>query len=340
MDMKLTHIDRLLVAVSMLVVGTLGVITIVTTPLASATKNVANGSYQRAYETRFVDGLPSRQWATEVWNAARLAMLGEVNDGAVLGRDGWLFTAEEFTEPADTRDLQTELDRARTMLAVSGIQLLPVIIPDKARIMRGQLRRGRSVRFATRYDRALEAVERAGLPVVDLRPALLADDASFMRTDTHWSPSGARAVAYVVAAALPDALPPRTDFTTDLTGTKPFEGDLLAFINIGAWRAWVGPAPEAIATFATKAVNAVGGDLFGDVTIPVVLIGTSYSARADFHFEGFLKHALGVDVLNLAEEGNGPFAPMESLLNSDTIESAAPQFVIWEIPERYLTTRT
>jgi alginate O-acetyltransferase complex protein AlgJ len=339
MDMELTHIDRLLVAVAILVVGALGAATIAMTPIASATRDLADGSYQRAYEKRFVDGLPSRRFATELWNAARFAALGEVNDGAVVGRDGWLFTAEEFTEPSEVRDFQTELENARAELANAGVQLLPVIVPDKARIMNEKLSRRRSASFVSRYDRALEAIERAGLPVIDLRPALFAEGESFMRTDTHWSPSGARAVAAAAAIALAGEALPQKFVTTIATGTRPFDGDLLSFANTGPFREWVGPASEAIATFVTTA-DAVGdGGLLGDIAIPVVLVGTSFSARPEFHFEGFLKQALGADVLNLAREGHGPFAPMDVFLNSDTIASVAPHVVVWEIPERYLSTK-
>lgn len=339
MDTTLTKADRFLAASSMLLVGAIGAVTIATTPPGTPGSGMADGSFQRAYEARFVDGLPTRGWTTGLWNAVRMAALGEVNDGAVPGRNGWLFTAEEFTEPTETRDLATELETARAALASADIQLVPVIVPDKARIMRAHLPRGRSAGFATRYDRTLATIEQAGLPVIDLRPAMRNAAPAFMRTDTHWSPAGARVAAEAVAAALADITLPATGFATFTAASLPFDGDLLTFANTGPWRGRIGPAQETIATFETLAEEAGGGDLFGDVTIPVVLVGTSFSARTEFHFAGFLRQAFGADVLNVAIEGQGPFVPMDRFLHSDAIHSATPRIVIWEIPERYLTTR-
>ena len=98
----------------------------------------------------------------------------------------------------------------------------------------------------------------------------------------------------------------------------------------------VGPADEAIDTFEST-VNA-SADLFGDAPLPVALIGTSYSAKREFHFEGFLKHALQADVLNASLVGQGPFAPMDTFLADLDALSTPPSLVLWEIPERFLTS--
>jgi len=41
--------------------------------------------------------------------------------------------------------------------------------------------------------------------------------------------------------------------------------------------------------------------------------------------------------MNVAEEGRGPFRPMQNYLDGDTISDVPPKIVIWEIPERYVT---
>jgi len=334
------RIEHLLAASSMLVVGAIGAATIASTPVEPSAAQAIDGSFQRAYESRFLEALPTRDWTTGLWNAVRYAALGEVNDGAVPGRDGWLFTAEEFAEPQETRDLAHDIAHARDTLAAMGVRLVPVIVPDKARIMRDKLPRGRSEAFAGRYDRTLAVIGAAGLSAIDLRSAMTEASASFMRTDSHWSPAGTRAAAEAVATALADAGLPETAFTTEVGDERPFEGDLLNFVDTGPWQSLVGPAAETIQTYETVAMDAGLGDLFGDVTIPVVLVGTSFSARTEFHFEGFLKQALGADVVNVAIEGQGPFVPMDRFLESDTIDQASPEVVIWEIPERYLSTRS
>lgn len=72
----------------------LDAVTLGTTPIGHAGSNLADGSYQRAYEHRFEERLPTAHSAAQVLAALRLALFEEVAEGAVLGSEGWLFTAE------------------------------------------------------------------------------------------------------------------------------------------------------------------------------------------------------------------------------------------------------
>ena len=307
------------------------------TDAGNLTTGWSDGAYQRGFEARFEKSIPTQETSVALWATLRWTLFNETSAGAVAGQDGWLFTAEEFTEPATTRDLGAELTRVAEVLSRNDIRLVPVIVPDKARMQADRLPRARSHGFETRYDRALATIRNAGLTAIDLRPAL-ASDQSFMRTDTHWSPAGAEAVARTLADHLADIeLAPAT-VGTEITGGTSFEGDLLAFVATGIYRATFGPAPEMIPTFETRIETTES--LFGDADIPVALVGTSYSAKTEFHFEGFLKQALQADVLNASTVGQGPFAPMDTFLNDLTHLTALPSLVIWESPGRYLTTRT
>jgi alginate O-acetyltransferase complex protein AlgJ len=285
---------------------------------------------------RFERSIPTHKQSAAIWAAARWALFTETSTGAVAGRDGWLFTAEEFCEPADVRDLGEELRRASAILASRSIQLIPVIVPDKARMQADRLPRARSEDFASRYDLALQMIATAKLPVIDLRPALNFGQ-SYMRTDTHWSPEGAQRSAEEIAAAISYIGIARASVETKANGTQVFEGDLLSFAATGAFRGIVGPAAEVIQTYETNVAAATG--LFGEAVIPVALVGTSYSAKAEFHFHGFLMQALEADVLNASVVGQGPFAPMDSFLAELEQLASPPSLVIWEIPERYLTSR-
>ncbi|MGI1662647.1 alginate O-acetyltransferase AlgX-related protein [Palleronia sp. KMU-117] len=306
---------------------------------------VFDGAYQRIYEERFERELPGRDLAIHLWNALGLALLGEVAEGAVLGEDGWIFTAEEFQAPQDTRDVWAELERARDVLSAQGIRLVPVIVPDKARIMAAHLPRQRSPRFDLRYQTLLDGLQARGYPAIDLRQALSAGrDAAvgFMKTDTHWSPAGAARAARQIADALgPTGLPVK-DFASRRVDEAGFDGDLLAFADVGPFRARFSILHETIEVFETNEETASSGgtalDLFGDAEVPVALVGTSYSARSEFHFEGFLKSELDADLVNHAEAGLGPFVPMDRFLASLADTAPRPQLVIWEIPERYLNT--
>lgn len=307
------------------------------TDAGNVTTGWRDGAYQRGFETRFEQSIPAHDSSAALWATLRWVLFDEPAEGAVAGKDGWLFTAEEFSEPTSTRHLADELKRVSDRLAVHDIALVPVIIPDKARIHEDRLARGRSAGFSSRYARALETIDHAGLTVIDLRPAL-AFDQSFLRTDTHWSPSGAERAAQAIAAALADHALPETTVTTQASGEKQFDGDLLPFVATGPYRDRFGPSPVRIRTFETTVDSNQG--LFGDAEIPVALVGTSYSAKPDFHFEGFLKTALKADVLNVSAIGQGPFVPMDAFLNDLDQLSTLPSLVIWEIPERYLTTRS
>jgi alginate O-acetyltransferase complex protein AlgJ len=81
--------------------------------------------------------------------------------------------------------------------------------------------------------------------------------------------------------------------------------------------------------------NAPAAGLFGDQDVPVVLAGTSYSLRGNFH--GFLQEALSVEVLNVARDGGGFLQSIRDYLKDDAFVSSKPQVLIWELPERFLS---
>ncbi|NBF41214.1 MAG: hypothetical protein GVY14_12450 [Spirochaetes bacterium] len=180
--------------------------------------------------------------------------------------------------------------------------------------------------------------------VVDARGALRrarsAGTEVFLRTDTHWTPEGAAAVARAVAGEVSGLLErrgvPRTRFERDAAGTVAHRGDLLRFLPLGPFDVAFGPAPDSLTRYETAAADSDSGGLFDDPSIPVTLVGTSYSADELWGFPGALAEAIEADVLTVAAEGEGPFEPMEEYLRGETITDQPPELVIWEIPERYL----
>ncbi|RYZ67063.1 MAG: hypothetical protein EOP08_03570, partial [Proteobacteria bacterium] len=145
--------------------------------------------------------------------------------------------------------------------------------------------------------------------------------------------------AGVAAAAVGDALGQTTPNAYAISARAPAEreGDLSKFIVTGGLAPLVGLGPESVTPYqTTTSADASSGDIFGPSSIPYVLTGTSYSANELWSFADSLKAALGADVLNMAEEGKGPIAPMRALLASDTLKDSPPETVIWEFPVRYL----
>ncbi|MBN1835516.1 MAG: hypothetical protein JW820_06670, partial [Spirochaetales bacterium] len=148
----------------------------------------------------------------------------------------------------------------------------------------------------------------------------------------------AEAVAPRVRAELRRAGSPRAAFATASGEPREHRGDLLNFIRLGPWLDRFGPQPDRVApplAVPAKEGGQAEPGLFDQIVIPVVLVGTSYSAGELWSFEDCLKAALQADVLSVAEEGQGPLVPMQALLQGAVLSDVQADVVIWEIPERY-----
>ncbi|MBN2551359.1 MAG: hypothetical protein JXB06_01260 [Spirochaetales bacterium] len=313
--------------------------------------SLLDGSWVSRYEERFEESLPLRAPAAGLWDLIRYTVFGEGAPGVLVGRNGWLFTAEEFRAPDRAADgeyhrLEEQLDlvsRVRRSLEARGVALTVVLVPAKARVYPEHLGRHVPPEGARkRYAAVLQGLSARGIAVADLLEPL--KDARragevFLRTDTHWTPHGAQRAAQAVSAlVIPElerAGSPRTAFRIAREQETEHRGDLLNFIRLGPWLERFGPPPDRITPNRAAAGEAAETGLFDELAIPVVMTGTSYSAGPLWGFEHALKTALRADVLNAAEDGLGPFQPMQSLLDSPVLEDVGARVVVWEIPERY-----
>ena len=315
-----------------------GAIGLALTEVPLQDRAVLSGGYQRAYEDAFTENMPLTDTARAAYTAMTLALFGEAGPEVVVA-DNWVFTTEEMSFHGAPNSFHLELEAARAVLAADGITLIPIIVPDKARIYGDLLPRDRAADLDQRYAASLAILSDLGFPAVDLASALSdgrGQANTFMRTDTHWSPFGAELAARAVAEVSPTGT---GQFETTLGASVPFIGDLRAFVEVGPFADWIGPAPEAIRA-PTTVVTSSGLGLFDDVTVDAVLVGTSFSARTEFNFAGALQQATGLTIVNLSEEGRGPFAPMQDVLADGTLQDLSPTVVFWEIPERYIQPRT
>jgi len=287
--------------------------------------------------------MPHRVPSIDVMGAARYAIFHEGRPGVVVGNDGWLFSREEFAAPLDrTPDLAEAaagLAEVRGLLAAKGIDLVVVPLPAKADIYREHLSDSAIPDDLARlYDDFTALLQREGISYVDTRQPLLrarAEGQLFLTTDTHWTPLGASVAAAAVSQEL--GVKQADAYTISAKAPAEREGDLSKFIVTGELAPLVGLGPESVTPYqATTSADAASGDIFGPSSIPYVLTGTSYSANELWSFTDSLKAALGADVLNMAEEGKGPIAPMRALLAGDTLTDNPPETVIWEFPIRYL----
>lgn len=316
----------------------------------SPEKPVWNGEWSLAYEATLNQGLGFRQFAIDTWGILDYALFREGRDGVLVGDDGWLFTSEEFKGyPQGDKAMQDKLELAVTAqkkLAEVGSNLIVVIIPSKARIYSENLGRYSLPGYTQNvYETFAGELEARNIKVVSLLEPLSTAKAQqdvFLKTDTHWTPYGAQVAAQTIAEAVAEhhvlpSLNTATYQTTPKEAALSHKGDLLTYLPLGSFQERLGPAFDALDEQTTELIGeSSGGGLFGESSIPVTLVGTSYSANPLWNFEGALKQSLGADVLNVANQGEGPVVPMREYLESQALEDAPPELVIWEIPERFI----
>ena len=312
-------------------------------------ESVMNGDWTAAYQDAFEEALALRTPAVNLWGMLEYTLFREGRPGVLIGEDGWLFTTEEFqTYPdgaaASRENLETILN-VRDRLAAEGVSLVVAVLPAKASVYEEALGRYTLPAEArARYENLRGELREHDVIAPDVLGALLeatTEAPVFLRTDTHWTPFGARAVAELVAREVRAKVPfeglGETEFETQASGSESYRGDLLAFVPLGGLER-LGPRADGLERVQTTPLEA-GSNLFGEPRVPVALVGSSYSANSRWNFQGALQNALRADVLNAAKEGEGPFAPMTQYLASEAFRNARPELVIWEIPARYLPVR-
>lgn len=307
------------------------------TPLSLPRDDLLAGGLTRDFEAQYKKTLPHFSPSFGVIGAVRYAVLGEARGGAVVGRDGWLFTAEEAqTLPSadDRRAIIAEIQNVGARLAAQGTDLAVLVLPAKIDIQNAQSPDlALSTNMARLHADFLTDLRTAGVTAIDPRPAMIDQkEQVFFATDTHWTPFGAGLAAKAAGATLPHGA---LIFTAKNIHTKPMTGDLIRFVTDDRLAPMIGLLPEKV-TLSTMTSGTAPKDIFDAAPADIVLIGTSYSANLDWGFADALSHVLGREVANHAEMGLGPVRPMLTYLQSDDFQTKPAKLVIWEFPIRYL----
>jgi len=292
--------------------------------------------------------------AARLERAGSWLLLRDTGPRVRKGCEDWLFLTDELKVNRHAQGNAAVKVEAvigvQQRLREQGIALLVAVVPDKSRIATDQLcGLQRPTMLAQRANAWVATLDRAGVPALNLEPALQPlGSAAWLRTDTHWSQSGAHAAAQAIAQAVQDLgirATPHKEFETHTEPADLRPGDLVRLAGLDWLPLNWQPAADMVAATQTRerqddaahARNDDLDDLFGDDNLPnVTLIGTSFSRNSNF--VGFLQMALGAPVGNFARDGGGFSGGANQYFNNPAFWQTPPRLVIWEIPERDLQT--
>lgn len=291
---------------------------------------------------------PFRQASLNGWAALDYVLFREGKPGVIVGDQGWLFSSEEFPLPsAVDHHLQANVAHIRRVveeLAVQGIRVVVLPVPEKAEIHSAHVpdRLRPRILPLSRVGRELDA---AGLEWLDLRRPFMAASGHgippFFRTETHWTPEGAR----IAAAHIRDWLlqQPGLQWQPQAYGVErqpaqPLESDLENYLPLRPLFGELLPAAEQYTPTRVVARNLASNEdaLFGNTGNTVALVGTSYSADERWNLPGWLRLGLQTDIDNVSEKGKGPFVPMDRFRALVKDGQTGAKVVIWEMPVRVL----
>lgn len=303
-----------------------------------------DGQLMREFEAHFDQTFFLRDFAIRQWSNVQYLLFDEGTSGVILGKQGWLFSNQEYLWPQDFElAFEHQLDHISTVqqqLSRDGIRLILLPVPLKVGVYQQHLVSRPDSRILTLHDTFVDALKHRGIEVANIHADLNESSEqvpTFVRTDTHWTPEGARQAARSLARQYPDLISD-VPFVSRPMGDVVHQGDLLNFINFAPELAPDFFAPVQLQAYeTTQKVQAFDEQsLFGDQTPSLVLVGTSYSQMDLWNFPGFLKEALQQDLVTIALQAKGPNQAMQEFITSDLATSMTPHTLIWEYPVRTL----
>jgi alginate O-acetyltransferase complex protein AlgJ len=331
-------------------------------------KSFREGAMTQTLEKQIDLKLPFRSTAIAFANTIRYQLFAGGGDQVRTGKNDWLFIAEELKfegQKANHASAQTVAMpsitvtpeaalKARVMLMADlakhlqaqGVKLVVVLVPDKARLYSQYLNHGDYPPYnKARYQAALDGLKSQNVTAVNLlsvfEPAAKQSEI-YYRTDTHWNQLGALLAAKEISSVIKTLnLDLKTiNFKTTAKGAaQERSGDLIRLMGLEFVPNFLRPkldseTLEETIEVATSSTEKPSAGLFDDASVAVVLAGTSYSLRANFH--GRLQEHLQTKVLNTAKDGGGFLQAITAYLKDDAFRSSKPQVLLWEVPERML----
>jgi len=298
----------------------------------------ANGYAQQPRTPERQTDSPTSAWTCAASEQAEVRPIWQ-------GEHGWLFSRPDLITELALPDTATfYLKRLASALGARGITPVALVVPTRGSVAAD--RRGTNPALASYnpeaaargYRAFLARLRRAGFIAPDLLTVARAEgDAFFFKRDHHWTPAAAQAVARSVAARLEASLAslPKTAFVSPRAPSKKQLGTLQR--RVEARCPGFSLPLESVPQFQTRLrrpEKADGAALFTATAPEVVLVGTSNSHRGEekpeLDFDGFLRQALSLEVLNVAFPGAGVYGSLEAYLRSSEYRKTPPRVLLWE----------
>lgn len=291
--------------------------------------SVINGESSQNYEQYFDNNQFHHNESISFWKKIKYHFFKEGLEGIIVVTHSWLLTNQEFSYD-DNRFFENK-EYIRDIIASlksQNIEVLILPIPSKARLYQEYLKKPYPAYLSNIYDDFLSFLKEEQVKTIDLLSLFENKDPLFFKTDTHWKPEATKLVAEKIRESgyIPIG---KVTFKAIKPENEEFEGDLLKYVDSESYDL------ENVEVFDVVS-SRQNYSLFSTQYFPVVLVGTSYSANKKWGLENYLKMILRQDILNVSDEGLGPFKVMENYMKILSDMKSRPQTIIWEIPERYL----
>lgn len=260
----------------------------------------------------------------------------------VEGNDGWLFRSEaelEWIGPSD-EEIWEQLRRLGAALKARGTQVVMFPQPPRGLVEANNLGAEDLKKYdinllQARYSELVAKLRSLGFIVVDASVfSHHTGQPYFFKRDGHWSTTGARQAAEVIAKQIKDSgfELPTVAYETKQIGVSGARGTLSFVVNSLCGLKYPMEFNPGYQTTAPAS-----DDLFGDAEAPqAALVGTSFAATPNYHFYGFLRRELQADVLQAAFPGGGFDGSLSQFLVSDLFQKSPPKVLIWEFPYQQL----
>lgn len=301
--------------------------------------DILEGRFTAVLDKQVVAALPKLTGLDDIASGLAYRLFGDAGPLVRAGCPGWLFYADEIVEPREREAHVAERIRLaakiRDHLAARNIALVVLPVPDKALLAGDRLCGLPVAELAARRSAAWwEGSRGLGLDQVEIARGF-PDADGFLRTDTHWSPLGAKHAAARVAEHVARKIGAGTQKVT-LKESEPHArvGDLMRLAGLERSWPWSGPEPDQVPDVSVAIARS--GGLLDDVPAPaVVLAGSSFSRNSGFL--DYLQAASSYEVAQKSADGSGFAGQLLEFLMNEPESLAQTRLIVWEFPMRALT---